>query len=85
MIIIYRWDGFLQPINDTAHDVVTMSKFKMGQTIPAKFVLKDANGVIVQQSVKPDVQLCADRTSCGTAAPDTIDLVYPAALCRSTR
>ena len=40
----YRWDGFLQPINDTAHDVGLMSKFKTGQTIPAKFVLKNAAG-----------------------------------------
>ena len=41
--IVYGWDGFLQPINDTAHQTgVQQSKFKLGQTIPAKFVLKNA-------------------------------------------
>ena len=50
----YRWDGFLQPINDTAHQIGTNeSKFKLGQTIPAKFLIKDANGVSVQQVGNP--------------------------------
>jgi hypothetical protein len=53
LTIRYEWDGFLQPINDTAHDLVTMSKFKAGQTIPAKFDIKDVNGAIVQQTVSP--------------------------------
>ena len=51
--ILYRWDGFLQPINDTAHDLGPMSKFKAGQTIPAKFVLKNAAGAAVQQTGIP--------------------------------
>ena len=38
LVVLYRWDGFLQPINDTAHDLGPMSKFKAGQTIPAKVV-----------------------------------------------
>jgi len=46
----YRFDGFLQPINDTAHTGLTMSVFKAGSTIPVKFQLKDANGVPVQAS-----------------------------------
>ncbi len=51
--VIYQWDGFLQPINDTAHDLGPMSKFKAGQTIPAKFVLKNAAGAVVQQTGVP--------------------------------
>ncbi|HET7691029.1 MAG TPA: YDG domain-containing protein [Nocardioidaceae bacterium] len=52
--ITYAWGGFLQPINDTAHQVgVAQSKFKLGQTIPAKFVIKDAFGTVVQQSSQP--------------------------------
>jgi hypothetical protein len=52
--ILFAWDGFLQPINDTAHQVGTYeSKFKLGQTIPVKFDLKDANGVVVTQSTAP--------------------------------
>ncbi|TQM64565.1 hypothetical protein FBY41_0934 [Humibacillus xanthopallidus] len=46
--VIYRWDGFLQPINDTAHQVgLTTSVFKAGSTIPAKFQLKNAAGTVV--------------------------------------
>jgi hypothetical protein len=50
----YRFDGFLQPINDTAHQVgVGMSVFKGGSTVPVKFQLKDAAGHILQASVAP--------------------------------
>jgi hypothetical protein len=50
----YRWDGFLQPINETAHDLGAMSKFKTGQAIPTKFVLKNAAGAVVQQTGSPE-------------------------------
>jgi len=47
--VIYRCDGFLQPINDTAHQVgVLTSVFKAGSTVPAKFQLKNAAGVLVK-------------------------------------
>jgi Bacterial Ig-like domain len=47
----YNWDGFLQPINDTAHQIgVTESKFKLGSTVPVKFQIKTAAGQSVQQS-----------------------------------
>ena len=62
--ILYRWDGFLQPINDTAHDLVVMSKFKAGQTIPAKFVLKNAAGAVVQQTPSPAFTRSANLGSC---------------------
>ena len=78
LTVLYEWDGFLQPINDTAHDVVTMSKFKAGQTIPAKFDIKDVNGVAVQQSVSPTFNYVPIGASCSIAAADTIDLVYQA-------
>ena len=43
--VIYLWTGFLQPINDTAHQTgVAQSRFKLGQTIPAKFVIQNASG-----------------------------------------
>lgn len=53
LTIQYRFDGFLQPINDTAHTQLCgspcpVSIFKGGSTIPVKFQLKDANGVVVQ-------------------------------------
>jgi hypothetical protein len=53
LTIGFRYDGFLQPINDTAHTQscgapCPMSIFKSGSTIPVKFQLKDANGVVVQ-------------------------------------
>jgi hypothetical protein len=47
--VVYRFDGFLQPINDTAHQVGTStSVFKAGSTVPAKFQLKKADGTVVQ-------------------------------------
>ena len=58
--IIYNFSvasgaGFLQPINYTAHQVLdtNVSTFKAGSTIPVKFVLKDANGNVVQAASPP--------------------------------
>lgn len=56
--IIYRFDGFLQPINDTGHaqtcgDNCTISIFKGGSTVPVKFQLKDASGNIIQSTTPP--------------------------------
>jgi 5-hydroxyisourate hydrolase-like protein (transthyretin family) len=56
--IVYRFDGFLQPINDTAHaqtcgSPCPMSVFKAGSTIPVKFALRDANGNVVQAASLP--------------------------------
>ena len=55
--IVYRFDGFLQPINDTGHvtcgPTCPLSIFKAGSTIPVKFQLKDVNGNVVQSSVLP--------------------------------
>jgi hypothetical protein len=48
--------GFLQPINYTAHQLSTgpdVSTFKAGSTVPTKFVLKDANGKVVQAASAP--------------------------------
>jgi MBG domain len=48
--------GFLQPINYTAHGIVfdtNVSTFKAGSTVPVKFVLKDANGNVVQAASPP--------------------------------
>ena len=47
--VVYRWDGFLQPINDTAHQIGLLeSKFKLGSTVPVKLQLKRSDGTIVQ-------------------------------------
>ncbi|MDQ0576244.1 OmpL47-type beta-barrel domain-containing protein [Agromyces albus] len=52
--VIYRFDGFLQPINDTAHQVGTSTSiFKGGSTIPVKFQLKNASGTLVQANTAP--------------------------------
>ena len=52
--VTYRWDGFLQPINDTAHQIgVSTSVFKAGSTVPVKFQLKRADGSIVQSTALP--------------------------------
>jgi hypothetical protein len=52
--VVYRFDGFLQPINDTAHQVGTsISVFKAGSTIPVKFQLRNASGQLVQSAAAP--------------------------------
>jgi hypothetical protein len=51
---IYRFDGFLQPINDTAHYIGTnTSVFAAGSTVPVKFQLKRADGSIIQATSAP--------------------------------
>jgi hypothetical protein len=54
--VYYKWIGFLQPINDTAHQVCSgcaKSVFKGGSTVPVKLQLEDANGNIVQATTAP--------------------------------
>jgi hypothetical protein len=75
--VLYGWNGFLQPINDTAHQIgLDESKFKLGQTIPAKFVLTDAFGNVVQQSGNPTFTRSGNRGSCDvTAVLDSVQLI----------
>jgi hypothetical protein len=70
----YRWDGFLQPINDTAHQTgVAESKFRLGQTIPAKFVIKNAAGTVVQQATSPTFSRSGNLGACdSTTVLETI-------------
>ena len=68
LVVLYRWDGFLQPINDTAHELGSMSKFKAGQTIPAKFVLKNAAGAAVQQTGIPTFTRTDALGACDSSA-----------------
>ena len=52
--VVYRWDGFLQPINDTAHQVgQSISIFKSGSTVPVKFQLKRSDGTVVLANTAP--------------------------------
>jgi hypothetical protein len=77
--IVYGWDGFLQPINDMAHQTgVQQSKFKLGQTIPAKFLLKNAAGAVVRQATDPTFTRSGNLGACdSTAASDTTEAVTP--------
>ena len=66
--ILYGWNGFLQPINDTAHQTgIAQSKFKLGQTIPVRFALYDAAGTAVQQTGKPTFTRSGNRGSCDSS------------------
>ena len=70
--IVYGWDGFLQPINDTAHQTgVGQSKFKLGQTIPAKFVIKNASGAVVEQATNPTFSRSGNLGACDPNAVPT--------------
>ncbi|MDQ1446601.1 MAG: hypothetical protein QOI20_3065 [Acidimicrobiaceae bacterium] len=52
--VLYRWDGFQQPINDTGHEVnETTSVFKAGSNVPVKFQLKRADGSLVSANSTP--------------------------------
>lgn len=73
--VLYRWDGYLQPINDTAHMQSTMSLFKAGQTVPAKFDIKDAAGLVVQQAVNPGFNYGLIG-ACTVASPEALDATY---------
>ncbi len=71
--VIYRFDGFLQPINDTAHQVgVSTSIFKGGSTVPAKFQLKKADGTIAQTSSAPQWLVPAKGSSTAAAVDETL-------------
>jgi hypothetical protein len=61
---VYRWDGFLQPINDTAHTGLFESRFKTGSTIPVKFQIKNSAGVPQQQSTTATFQRGSNRGAC---------------------
>ena len=76
---IYGWNGFLQPINDTAHQTgLTQSKFRTGQTIPAKFVITDAAGTVLQQSTNPTFTRSANLGACdASAATENIPTLDP--------
>ncbi|MFD1248885.1 OmpL47-type beta-barrel domain-containing protein [Nocardioides ginsengisoli] len=72
----YRFDGFLQPINDTAHQIgVATSTFKAGSTVPAKFQLKRDDGTVVQSPTAP-VWLTPVKGSATSAPVD--ETVYTA-------
>ncbi len=52
--VVYRYDGILQPVNDTAHQTgTTTSVFKAGSTVPVRFQLKRADGTVVQAGAAP--------------------------------
>ncbi|MDQ4133536.1 MAG: PxKF domain-containing protein [Actinomycetota bacterium] len=75
---IYRWDGFLQPINDTAHQVgAATSIFKAASTVPVKFQMKKADGTVVQLPTLP-AWLTPAKGSATSAPVDESAYVDPA-------
>ena len=61
----YRWDGFLQPINDLAFSPSsTESRFRLGSTVQVMFKLKRANGTSVQASAAPTFSRSGNRGAC---------------------
>nr|MBA2712847.1 MBG-2 domain-containing protein [Rubrobacteraceae bacterium] len=65
LTIVYNYSGFLQPINDTAHQTGTLeSKFRLGQTIPVKFIISNAAGTSVQQATNPTFTRSGNLGSC---------------------
>jgi len=67
---IYRYDGFLQPINDTAHQVaLSTSVFKAGSTVPVKFQLTRSDGTVITPTSAP-IWLTPVRGSATAASVD---------------
>ena len=53
--VVYRFDGFLQPINDPALvPSAARSVFKSGSTVPVKFQLKRADGTLIDPATSPE-------------------------------
>ena len=77
--VLFAWDGFLQPINDTAHHTgLTQSKFKTGQTIPAKFVIRNAAGAVVQQTPNPTFTRTGNLGACDSSTdPESLPTIDP--------
>jgi hypothetical protein len=76
--VIYRWDGFLQPINDSTHQIdQNVSIFKAASTVPAKFQHKKAVGTVVQANSLP-LWLMPAKGSLTTATVDESVYSLPA-------
>jgi hypothetical protein len=67
----YKWTGFLQPVTNTAHDLGTASVFNAGSTVPVKFQLKNAAGVVAQATYMPVWIQPADLGTTSTASTAT--------------
>ncbi len=66
----YRFDGFLQPINDTAHQTgQQLSVFKAGSTVPVKFQIKKWDGTIIQ-SINSPISLTPQKGAAMSASID---------------
>jgi hypothetical protein len=71
--VIYRWDGFLQPINDTAHQIgAATSVFKTNSTVPTKFQLKKASGAVVQANTPPQWLVPAKGSSMAAPVDESV-------------
>jgi hypothetical protein len=71
--VIYKWTGFLQPINDTAHQTGTLtSVFKAGSTVPVKLQLKRVDGSVVQANTDPQWLSPTRLTATAAAIDETV-------------
>ena len=65
--VVYRFDGFLQPINDPLLvSGAARSVFKSGSAVPVKFQVKRADGTLVDPTVAP--QWLAPEKGAATSA-----------------
>ncbi|HVF06123.1 MAG TPA: HYR domain-containing protein [Frankiaceae bacterium] len=64
----FAFSGFLQPVNDTAHQTgVSQSKFRLGSTVPLKFTLGTLGGGSVQQAGSPAFAKAYRGAACDSA------------------
>jgi hypothetical protein len=78
--VVYNFSGYLQPINDTAHQPQTgvlESKFKLGQTIPVKFNIYNSASIAVQQATNPTFTKVSHGTCDSQTEPEAVTTETP--------
>jgi hypothetical protein len=75
--VTYRWDGFLQPVADTAHSTGPgTASFNAGSTVPVKFQLLNQAGQVVTPTFAPQ-WITPVRGSAASTAPASITYSDP--------
>jgi hypothetical protein len=74
--VIYKLEGFLQPINDTAHQVGTStSVFKAGSTVPAKLQMKKADASVISTATAPIWLIAVKGVAMSMPVDETVQTV----------
>lgn len=76
-VVQYRWEGFLQPISDTAHTGLYESHFRLGSTIPVKFRIGNASGEPQRSASDPTFQRTGNLGPCDSVSSLELSMTDP--------